>query len=299
MKAYTRSGVKEISMRHGFRRADSLGQNFLVDKNIIDKIVAAADLDQETLAIEVGPGMGALTVNMAEEANQVIAVEIDSHLLPVLNETLGHLDNVQVINQDILKTDVNEIIGHAKEIAKKNGESIKKVVIVGNLPYYITTPIIMSMLENEVDMSAMVVMMQKEVAERIVAKPGSKTYGALSVACQFYCETSYVTTVPKTVFQPQPKVDSAVLKLSKREILPWDVADRQVFFKVVRAGFNQRRKTLLNSVSAIDGLSKIQLAEILDEVGIDARRRAETLSIEEFALIANKIHCLGVIEWKK
>ncbi len=290
MKPYTRSAIRDISERHGFRRADSLGQNFLVDRNIIEKIIDAAELTQETLVIEVGPGMGALTQLAAEKAGKVIAVEIDRHLIPVLNEVLGPIENVEIINRDILKTDINELIVAERKNFSDSGRELKRVVILGNLPYYITTPIIMGILEKEVDMDTMVIMMQKEVADRIVATPGGKTYGALSIACQFFCETNYVTTVPRTVFQPQPKVDSAVLRLDRRKELPWEIGagGRELFFKVVRAGFNMRRKTLLNALSAM-GIDKAELKNILESVEVEPSRRAETLSIQEFARISNKI----------
>lgn len=290
MKPYTRSAIRDISERHGFRRADSLGQNFLVDRNIIEKIIDAAELTQETLVIEVGPGMGALTQLAAEKAGKVIAVEIDRHLIPVLNEVLGPIENVEIINRDILKTDINELIVAERKNFSDSGRELKRVVILGNLPYYITTPIIMGILEKEVDMDTMVIMMQKEVADRIVATPGGKTYGALSIACQFFCETNYVTTVPRTVFQPQPKVDSAVLRLDRRKELPWEIGAgaRELFFKVVRAGFNMRRKTLLNALSAM-GIDKTDLKNILKSVEVEPSRRAETLSIQEFARISNKI----------
>lgn len=290
MKPYTRNAVREISEKHGFRRADSLGQNFLVDRNIIEKIIDAAELTESTLVIEIGPGMGALTQVAAEKAGKVIAVEIDRHLIPVLGEVVGHLDNVEIINQDILKTDINELIDSEKKNFATSDHEIDKVVILGNLPYYITTPIIMGILERQIEMDTMVIMMQKEVAERIVATPGGKTYGALSIACQFFCETNYVTTVPRTVFQPQPKVDSAVLRLDKRAELPWEIGAGgwKLFFEVVRAGFNRRRKTLLNALTAL-GMDKTELRSILDEAGVEPSRRAETLSIQEFANVANAI----------
>lgn len=290
MKPYKRNAVREISEKHGFRRADSLGQNFLVDRNIIEKIIDAAELTENTLVIEIGPGMGALTQVAAEKAGKVIAVEIDRHLIPVLGEVVGHLDNVEIINQDILKTDINELIESEKKNFATSDHEIDKVVILGNLPYYITTPIIMGILERQIEMDTMVIMIQKEVAERIVAEPGGKTYGALSIACQFFCETNYVTTVPRTVFQPQPKVDSAVLRLDKRTELPWEIGagGRKLFFEVVRAGFNRRRKTLLNALTAL-GIDKTELRSILDEAGVEPSRRAETLSIQEFANVANAI----------
>lgn len=293
MKPYTRKAVREISDRHGFRRADSLGQNFLVDRNIIEKIIDAADLTKDTLVIEIGPGMGALTQIAAEQAAKVVAIEIDRHLIPVLDEVVGPLGNVKIINEDILKINLNDLIEAERKNFAHEGKKFEKIVILGNLPYYITTPIIMGILEREVNMDEMVIMMQKEVAERIVASPGGKTYGALSIACQFFCETQYVATVPRTVFQPQPKVDSAVLRLERRTELPWEIGagGRELFFKVVRAGFNMRRKTLLNALTAL-GIDKAELKSLLEGVKVEPSRRAETLSIQEFANISNAIGSL-------
>lgn len=293
MKPYTRKAVREISDRHGFRRANSLGQNFLVDRNIIDKIIDAADLTKDTLVIEIGPGMGALTQIAAEQAAKVLAVEIDRHLIPVLDEVVGSLGNVEIINEDILKINLNYLIEAERKNFANEGKKFEKIVILGNLPYYITTPIIMGILEREVNMDEMVIMMQKEVAERIVASPGGKTYGALSIACQFFCETQYVATVPRTVFQPQPKVDSAVLRLERRTELPWEIGagGRELFFKVVRAGFNMRRKTLLNALTTL-GIDKAELKGLLEGVKVEPSRRAETLSIQEFANISNAIGSL-------
>ena len=293
MKPYTRKAVREISDRHGFRRANSLGQNFLVDRNIIEKIIDAADLTKDTLVIEIGPGMGALTQIAAEQAAKVFAVEIDRHLIPVLDEVVGSLGNVEIINEDILKINLNDLIEAERKNFANEGNKFEKIVILGNLPYYITTPIIMGILEREVNMDEMVIMMQKEVAERIVASPGGKTYGALSIACQFFCETQYVATVPRTVFQPQPKVDSAVLRLERRTELPWEIGagGRELFFKVVRAGFNMRRKTLLNALTTL-GIDKAELKSLLEGVKVEPSRRAETLSIQEFANISNAIGSL-------
>lgn len=293
MKPYTRKAVREISDRHGFRRADSLGQNFLVDRNIIEKIIDAADLTKDTLVIEIGPGMGALTQIAAEQAAKVVAIEIDRHLIPVLDEVVGPLGNVKIINEDILKINLNDLIEAERKSFADEGNKFEKIVILGNLPYYITTPIIMGILEKEINMDEMVIMMQKEVAERIVASPGGKTYGALSIACQFFCETQYVATVPRTVFQPQPKVDSAVLRLERRTELPWEIGagGRELFFKVVRAGFNMRRKTLLNALTAL-GIDKAELKSLLEGVKVEPSRRAETLSIQEFANISNAIGSL-------
>ncbi len=278
MKLYAPSTIKEIKERYGFRLSKSLGQNFLTDKHIIDRIIEAADIDAEDLIIEIGPGIGVLTREAAERAGRVVAVEIDRNLLPILEETLAGYDNVEVINADILKTDVNRIIA---------GSDCRKATIIGNLPYYITTPIIMNLLERGVKADSMIFMMQKEVADRIRAGAGSKTYGALSVAVQYYCSAELVTMVPKEVFFPAPKVDSAVLKLHIRKDKPVELNDEAMFFRCIKAGFGQRRKTLANSLQGIGGIDKEEVKECLRSLGIEENRRAETLSIEEFAAIAN------------
>ncbi|MFR9144433.1 MAG: 16S rRNA (adenine(1518)-N(6)/adenine(1519)-N(6))-dimethyltransferase RsmA, partial [Lentihominibacter sp.] len=217
-------------------------------------------------------------------------VEIDKKLIPILSETLGGYDNIKVINRDILKTDINEIINEEKEAGTFSG----RVKIIGNLPYYITTPIIMSILERGVSVDSITIMMQKEVADRIKSSPGGKTYGALSVAVQYYCDVHQVTSVPKEVFVPRPKVDSTVLQLSVRKERPVDLISEKVFFSCIKHGFGQRRKTLLNSLTGVCGLSKDQIREILSETGIEFNRRAETLDIKEFAAIANSVAaCYG------
>ena len=213
MKLYAPSTIKDIKERYGFKLSKSLGQNFLTDKNIIDRIVESAEIGPDDLVIEIGPGIGVITREASEAAKKVIAVEIDKNLIPILEETLGDCDNVEIINRDILKTDVNELIRNCKEC-------FSGVKIIGNLPYYITTPIIMKLLEDEVKADSITIMMQKEVADRIKAMPGTKAYGALSVAVQYYCTVEAVVNVPKDVFVPQPKVDSTVLRLSIREEKP-------------------------------------------------------------------------------
>ena len=218
-------------------------------------------------------------------AAKVIAIEIDEKLIPILAETLAHHDNVCVINADILKVDINEIIREERE----NGSFSGDVKIMGNLPYYITTPIIMGLLENGVNADSITIMMQKEVADRIKADPGSKAYGALSVAVQYYCDVDLVSRVPKEVFVPRPKVDSAVLRLTIREEKPVELIDEKVFFACVRGGFGQRRKTLLNSLTGVCGLTKDQVRAVLETVGVEPSRRAETLDISEFAAIANEV----------
>lgn len=283
-KLYSPSTIRRIKNEHGFRLSKSLGQNFLTDGNIVDKIAEGAQIGACDLAIEIGPGIGVLTAAAAERAGKVIAVEIDKNLIPILKETLKEYSNIEVINRDILKTDLNEILEQNEEI---NGAPRTGVKILGNLPYYITTPIIMKILEDGVAADSITIMMQKEVADRIKAGPGSKTYGALSVAVQYYCTVDHVVSVPKEVFMPPPKVDSAVIRLNIRKNKPVELISEKAFFAVIKGGFGQRRKTLLNSLTGVMGKSKEEAASVLKEAGIDPVRRAETLSIEEFAAVAN------------
>lgn len=286
MKLYAQSTINEIRQRYDFRFSKSLGQNFLTDKNIIDKIIEDSYIGEDDLVIEIGPGIGVLTQAAAETGARVIAVEIDKNLIPILRETLGEYERVQVVNADILKTDINALIRQAEEA---EGRSFQSVRIIGNLPYYITTPIIMKILEEGVGATSITIMMQKEVAERINAEPGTKAYGALSVAVQYYCSVKPVARVPKEVFMPQPKVDSAVIRLDLREEKPVDLVEEKVFFACIKAGFGQRRKTMSNSLTGLCGLEKPQVLEVLEELGIDPRRRAETMSIQEFAGVANLV----------
>ena len=283
MKLYAPSTIAEIKARHNFQLSKSLGQNFITDPHVIEQIVAGSGAGAEDLVIEIGPGIGVLTAEAAEAAAKVIAIEVDQKLIPILDETLQDYGNVTVINQDILKTDLNQLI--CKERAR--GSFSGSVKIIGNLPYYITTPIIMRLLEGQVDADSITIMMQKEVAERIKAAPGGKTYGALSVAVQYYCEVEQIANVPKEVFVPRPKVDSAVLHLKLRAEKPVSLIDEHVFFACVKAGFGQRRKTLLNSLTGVRGLTKEQIREVLAAAGIDPVRRAETLTMEELAAVAD------------
>ena len=282
MKLYS-PAIKDIRERYGFRLTKSLGQNFLTDKNIIDNIIEASNIGENDLVIEIGPGIGVITKEAAAKAGSVIAVEIDKNLIPILQETLADETNVKIINRDILKTDLTAVI----EEEKKNFPQMESVRIIGNLPYYITTPIIMKLLEDGVPADSITVMMQKEVADRIKAAPGNKERGALSVAVQYYCQVVKVTDVPKEVFVPAPKVDSTVLRLDIRKEKPVELKDDKLFFKAVKSGFAQRRKTLLNSLASGTGLGKDKIGQILEEAGIDPGRRAETLDIDEFAKIAN------------
>ena len=284
MKLYSPSTIADIRERYNFQLSRSLGQNFITDRSIIERIGEGAGVGENDLVIEIGPGIGVLTAEAAEAAARVIAVEIDSKLIPILSETLAEYDNIKVINQDILKTDVNKII----EEEKAAGNFTGAVRIIGNLPYYITTPIIMGLLESGVKADSITVMMQKEVADRIKASPGSKTYGAISAAVQYYCIVEQIASVPKEVFVPRPKVDSAVLNLHIRKEKPVELTDEKMFFACIRSGFGQRRKTLLNSLTGTAGLSKEDIRNILSTAGIDPVRRAETLNMEEFAAIANE-----------
>lgn len=281
MKLYEPSTIRAIREEFGFKFSKSLGQNFLTDKNIIDKIVDGAEIGPEDTVIEIGPGVGVITYEAAQQAKQVIAIEIDKTLIPILDKTLGEFDNVKVVNEDVLKLDINKLIEE---------EGAKGVKIMGNLPYYITTPIIMKILEEEVKADSITIMMQKEVADRIKAGPGNKIYGALSVAVQYYCTVEKVADVPRSVFVPQPNVDSVVLRLNIRDEKPVEVLDRKLFFDCVKAGFGQRRKTLLNSLQGIKGVDKSIISESLEAAGIEQSRRAETLSIEEFGAIANEVY---------
>lgn len=277
--------TKEILKKHGFTFKKSLGQNFLTDLNILNNIIEAADLNEESHVIEVGPGIGALTEQLARHSQQVLAFEIDQRLLPVLKDTLSPYSNVTVVNQDVLKADV-------AQIAAETFSSLDNIKVVANLPYYITTPIMMSFLESELPVAEMIVMMQKEVAERIIAKPGSKAYGSLSIAIQYYMEASIAFIVPKTAFVPQPNVDSAILKLVRRLEPRVAVHSEQHFFELVRASFTQRRKTLWNNLIGFYGKTteqKEKIRQALEITNIEPSRRAETLSLEEFADLSNTL----------
>ena len=274
--------TKEVVQKHNFKFSKSLGQNFLIDDNVIDRILEGARLSETDKIIEVGPGIGTLTREMGKVAENVVSIEIDKTLIPILKETLADLDNVEVVNEDILKVDVQGLI---KE--KLNGGPVK---LVANLPYYITTPIVMKFLEEDIPVTDIVVMVQKEVADRMNAKPNTKDYGALSVAVQYYCDTEIVAKAPRHMFMPQPNVDSTVIGLYVREEQIYHVDNEDVFFKTVKASFGQRRKTLLNSLGGLGFLSKDQIREALQEANIDEKRRGETLSIEEFASLSNEVN---------
>ncbi|MBO8138146.1 MAG: 16S rRNA (adenine(1518)-N(6)/adenine(1519)-N(6))-dimethyltransferase RsmA [Desulfotomaculum sp.] len=278
--------VKEVLNRYHFHTKKSLGQNFLIDGNIINKIIQAADINKEDLVVEIGPGIGVLTSALADSARQVIAVEIDKQLAPVLKETLADYSNIDVIFADAMNVNFDQLVGD-----KTNGlfgDGANSFKLVANLPYYITTPIIMHMLTSKFNLHSLVIMVQKEVGLRMTALPGSKDYGALTVAVQYYTRPEIVFKVPRTVFYPRPEVDSVVVKLKVRSVPAVKVKDEEIFFKVVRAAFAKRRKTLLNALSGSDiEISKEQWADLLREVNIDNKRRGETLTIDEFALISN------------
>lgn len=281
----TPSRTKEILKKHGFSFKKSLGQNFLTEPNILRKIVETAGIEKDTNVIEVGPGIGALTEHLARSAAQVLAFEIDDRLIPVLEDTLSPYDNVTVVNQDVLKAD---LIGETKQIFERE----LPIKVVANLPYYITTPIMMHFLESELDVAEMIVMMQKEVADRISAVPGTKAYGSLSIAVQYYMEAAVAFIVPKTVFVPQPNVDSAIITLKKREKPAVDVSNEKEFFKLTKASFQLRRKTLWNNLTHFYGKDESTVAWLktsLAEAEIDPSRRGETLSLAEFARLSNTL----------
>jgi 16S rRNA (adenine1518-N6/adenine1519-N6)-dimethyltransferase len=278
--------TQEIMARHGLTFKKSLGQNFLIDPNILRKIVSQASLTKQSAAIEIGPGIGALTEHLARDAGKVLAFEIDQRLLPVLEDTLSPYDNVKVIHSDILKADVERAI--REELA-----GFDDIMVVANLPYYVTTPIILKLLLEKLPIRGLVVMLQKEVAERITAKPGTKAYGSLSIAIQYYTQAEFAMTVPKAVFMPQPNVDSAVIRMIKRTEPEVTVIDEDFFFTVTRGSFVQRRKTILNNLQSAlpDGKAKKELIlEALEQADIDPARRGETLSIKEFGLLADKLY---------
>lgn len=269
----------EVIQKHNFNFKKSFGQNFLIDSHVIDKIIRAAEITPEDNVLEIGPGIGTLTQYLAESAGKVVAVEIDEKLIPVLEETLAEYDNVRVINEDILKCDIDSIFG---------GEPFK---VVANLPYYITTPIIMGLLEGKSHFDSLTVMIQKEVADRMKAGPGTKDYGALSLAVQYYAEPYLAANVPPNCFMPRPNVGSAVIRLKRRPEPAVQVKDEKLLFGLIRAAFMERRKTLLNAVKNSKELdiSKERVEEVLTELGIDTRIRGEALNLEQFALLADNL----------
>lgn len=281
MELYNPSVIRGIKNKYRFKFSRSLGQNFLTNKEVIDGIVEGADITKEDLVIEIGPGIGVLTAAAAEKAGKVIAIEIDTNLVTILGDTLAEFDNVKVINENVLKLDLAKII-------EEEAGDYKAVKVIGNLPYYITTAIIMKLLEEKLPVESITIMMQKEVADRIKSSPGSRIYGAISVAVQYYCRVNIVEDVPKEYFMPMPKVDSAVLRLDVRKEAPVNLLDEKMFFRCIKAGFSQRRKTLLNSLTGT-GFGKGVISKCLVNAGIDGKRRAETLSLSDFAAVANEL----------
>lgn len=281
MELYNPSVIRGIKNKYRFKFSRSLGQNFLTNKKVIDEIVEGADITKEDLVIEIGPGIGVLTAAAAEKAGKVIAIEIDTNLVTILGDTLAEFDNVKVINENVLKLDLAKII-------EEEAGDYKAVKVIGNLPYYITTAIIMKLLEEKLPVESITIMMQKEVADRIKSEPGSRIYGAISVAVQYYCRVNIVEDVPKEYFMPMPKVDSAVLRLDVRKEAPVNLLDEKMFFRCIKAGFSQRRKTLLNSLTGT-GFGKGVISKCLVNAGIDGKRRAETLSLSDFAAVANEL----------
>ncbi|MCR5269248.1 MAG: 16S rRNA (adenine(1518)-N(6)/adenine(1519)-N(6))-dimethyltransferase RsmA [Lachnospiraceae bacterium] len=273
----------EVLQKYRFTTQKRYGQNFLIDKHVVDKIVDAAEITNEDLVIEIGPGIGTMTQALLERAREVVAIEIDSQLIPILQDTLSGYDNASVIHGDVLKTDLTRIIEE-----KNAGKPCK---IVANLPYYITTPILMEVLERRVPVESITVMVQKEVAQRMQAQPGTKDYGALSLAVQYYTEPYIVANVPPNCFIPRPKVGSAVIRLVAHEKSPVDVADEAHLFRLIRASFNQRRKTLVNGLNNAQGLdySKEQISGVLREMGLSEQVRGETLSLLQFAELSNRL----------
>ncbi|OEL04713.1 16S rRNA methyltransferase [Staphylococcus succinus] len=289
----TPSRTKALLNQYGFNFKKSLGQNFLIDVNIIHNIIDASDIDENTGVIEIGPGMGSLTEQLAKSAKKVIAFEIDQRLIPVLKDTLSPYDNVKVINEDILKANIAQYVS-------ENLEDCDKIMVVANLPYYITTPILLNLMQQRLPIDGYVVMMQKEVGERLNAQVGTKAYGSLSIVAQYYTETSQVLTVPKSVFLPPPNVDSIVVKLMKRDVPEVEVDNEDKFFKMTKSAFSQRRKTINNNYQSlfVEGKNKKEvILKWLETSGIDPRRRGETLSIKEFANLYNELKNFPELEF--
>ena len=273
-----------ILRRYEIGAKKKYGQNFLIDEGILSEIVDASGIGSEDLAVEIGPGIGGMTEFLCERAGQVLAIEIDDRLIPVLNDTVGHFDNLTILNADVLKTDIGEWA--------KNNAPGRPIRVVANLPYYITTPILMALLESDVPILSITVMVQKEVADRMISPPGSKDYGALSLAVQYYADPKIVEEVPRECFDPMPGVDSAVITLEKYETPPVEVFSRKLLFDVIRASFSQRRKTLVNGLSNSPAISmsKDEIREVVESCGWDARIRGETLTLEEFAKLTQAIY---------
>ncbi|MEW6424450.1 MAG: 16S rRNA (adenine(1518)-N(6)/adenine(1519)-N(6))-dimethyltransferase RsmA [Bacillota bacterium] len=284
-------GVAKIFTQYGFRCRKKWGQNFLVDDNIVRKIIAAAGLSPADVVVEIGAGAGALTRVLAQKAGLVIAIEIDERLLPMLNETLKNYDNVEVVLSDALRLDFDLLVKE-KATARKSGQRLFPYKVVSNIPYAITTPLLLHLLEGKFDFCFLLIMIQHEVARRLVAGPGDADYGALSIVGQYYTEPKILFRVPRTVFYPRPEVDSAVVYLQRRKKPAVEVPDEDLFFNLVRSAFGQRRKTILNALAGsrrAPGLTREAWREVLRAAGIDPGRRGESLGIEEFAALAGQV----------
>lgn len=271
----------EVLQKYNFAFQKRFGQNFLIDTHVLEKIIAASQISKEDFVLEIGPGIGTMTQYLAEYAREVAAVEIDNTLIPILKDTLKDWDNVTVINDDILKVDIRKLA-----LERNGGKPIK---VVANLPYYITTPIIMGLFENQVPIDSITIMVQKEVADRMQVGPGTKDYGALSLAVQYYAKPEIVANVPSNCFMPRPKVGSAVIRLERYEKPPVEVSNEKLMFRIIRASFNQRRKTLVNGLKNSQELSysREEIEEVLNECGIPLNIRGEALTLAEFASLAN------------
>ncbi|WP_027630149.1 16S rRNA (adenine(1518)-N(6)/adenine(1519)-N(6))-dimethyltransferase RsmA [Ruminiclostridium cellobioparum] len=279
-----KNNTLDVIKKHNLRLTKSLGQNFLNDDNVVRKIVDAADLDKDTLVLEIGPGIGSMTRELAGRAAGVVAIEIDKHLIPALNDNLSEFSNIDIINNDVMKANIDDIISEYKK--KYNSKSVR---VVANLPYYITTPIIMRFLEEVKGIDGMVFMVQKEVAQRMVSGPGTKDYGALSVAVQFYCKPAIIFDVPPHCFIPQPEVHSTIIRLDILKEPSVRVDDKDLYFKLVRASFGQRRKTLVNGLANAGFLrkDKEQIRQIIESMGLKDNIRGEVLSVQQFGELSN------------
>jgi len=277
------SNTIAVLQKYNFNFQKKFGQNFLIDTHVLDKIIASAEVGKNDCVLEIGPGIGTMTQYLAENAREVVAVEIDKALIPILGDTLSEYDNVTVINEDILKVDINKIVEE-----KNNGQPIK---VVANLPYYITTPIIMGLFESHVPLKSITIMVQKEVADRMQVGPGTKDYGALSLAVQYYAKPEIVANVPPNCFMPRPNVGSAVIRLTRYDNPPVEVEDEKYMFSIIRASFNQRRKTLINGLLNAGnlGITKENILETLEEMELPATIRGEALTLEQFAELSNKL----------
>lgn len=285
----TPTATAQVIKKYGFSFQKKFGQNFLIDANILEKIIASAEITKEDCVIEIGPGIGTMTQYLAENAREVVAVEIDKNLIPILEETLKEYENVSILNEDILKVDLNRLV---KE--KNDGRPIK---VVANLPYYITTPIIMGLFESQVPLSSITIMVQKEVADRMQVGPGTKDYGALSLAVQYYAKPEIMLNVPPACFMPRPNVGSAVIRLTRFEEPPVKAQDERKMFSIIRAAFNQRRKTLANALTnglaytneegKVIHVSRKEVCEALEKMGLSQTIRGEALSLEQFARLSD------------